>query len=397
MGRYGRPMGDPPVAGLYENLLTAQLRKRLSTVDDHLLTTEPVDPAEAADVLAGHVGDLARRALRAVEGGEPAAKMRRQVELVNRLAAVMDLDDAVLDPAELLLAVTTDAATPGRPTPPPRPLTPLSTSALLVNGHGQPRIGHEIDRELQSADRVDLLCAFIKWAGLRVLETGLADLKRRGVRLRVITTTYIGATDPRAVDRLVELGAEVRVSYETRNTRLHAKAWLFHRNSGLSTGYVGSSNLSAPALTDGLEWNVRLSAAEQGHLLDTFDATFESYWADPSFEPYDPARDGDRLRSALSRERSGDLPIELTALDVRPYGYQQEILEALASEREVHDRWRNLVVMATGTGKTEPPRHVRRLSCLRLRRSPVSVVERSELPLPGPVACRRSAGRGVDG
>ncbi len=185
-----------------------------------------------------------------------------------------------------------------------------------------------------------------------MLESGLEDLRRRGVPLRVLTTTYIGATDPRAVDRLVELGAEVRVSYETRNTRLHAKAWLFHRDSGLSTGYVGSSNLSAPALTDGLEWNVRLSSAEQGHLLDTFSATFDSYWADPSFEPYDPERDGDRLRAALSRERSTELPIELTALDVRPYGYQQEILEALAAERVVHDRWRNLVVMATGTGKT---------------------------------------------
>ena len=349
---YGRRMGNPLDVGLYEHLLTTQLGRRLADVDPDLLTTGPVDAVDSADVLAAHLGGLARRALRAMDGRDPADKLRQQVRLVNRLAAAMDHVDEVLDPAQLLLAVTRRAGTPGRPTPPPRPLVPLATSALLVNGHGQPRIGHEVDRELQSADRVDLLCAFIKWAGLRVLEAGLSDLNRRGVPLRVITTTYIGATDPRAVDRLVELGAEVRVSYETRSTRLHAKAWLFHRNSGLSTGYVGSSNLSAPALTDGLEWNVRLSAAEQGHLLDTFDATFESYWADPSFEPYDPTRDGDRLRAALSRERSSDLPIELTALDVRPYGYQREILDALAAEREVHDRWRNLVVMATGTGKT---------------------------------------------
>lgn len=174
--------------------------------------------------------------------------------------------------------------------------------------------------------------------------------------MRVITTTYIGATDPRALDRLAELGAEVKVSYETRMTRLHAKAWLFHRNTGFSTAYVGSSNLSKSALLDGLEWNVRLSAVEQGHLLDTFRATFDEYWEDPGFEPYDPADPVHhaRLREAIEVERGGpsDLPIEISTLEVRPWGFQREILDELAAEREVHGHHRNLVVMATGTGKT---------------------------------------------
>ncbi|HEX4865776.1 MAG TPA: phospholipase D-like domain-containing protein, partial [Acidimicrobiales bacterium] len=137
-----------------------------------------------------------------------------------------------------------------------------------------------MQRELASADRVDLLCAFVKWHGLRVLEDHIEGLIRRGGQLRVITTTYIGATDQRALDRLVALGAQVKVSYETRTTRLHAKAWLFHRDTGFSTAYVGSSNLSKSALLDGLEWNVRLSTIEQGHLLETFRATFDEYWED---------------------------------------------------------------------------------------------------------------------
>ncbi|MBM7808306.1 superfamily II DNA or RNA helicase [Geodermatophilus bullaregiensis] len=262
--------------------------------------------------------------------------------------------DAVVEPPRTLLAVAQPSPTPGPATFPDRPAVPMSTSALLVNGRGQPRIGFEVARELASADSVDLLCAFIKWQGLRVLEKQLTELRERGGRLRVITTTYMGATDQRALDRLVELGAEVKVSYETRTTRLHAKAWLFRRATGLSTAYVGSSNLSRTALTDGLEWNVRLSNVEQAHLLTTFAETFDSYWLDPSFEIYEPPRDGDRLREALAAERGGpsDLPIQITSLDVRPYGYQQEILEALDAERTVHERWRNLVVMATGTGKT---------------------------------------------
>lgn len=157
-----------------------------------------------------------------------------------------------------------------------------------MNGRNQPRIGTEIQRELASADRVDLLCAFVKWHGLRVIEDHIDALIRRGGRLRVITTTYIGATEQRAIDRLAELGAEIRVSYETRMTRLPAKAWLFHRSTGFSTAYVGSSNLSKAALLDGLEWNVRLSAVEQSHLLDTFRATFDEYWEDPRSNPTTP-------------------------------------------------------------------------------------------------------------
>src|SRR5690606_15716148 len=244
---------------------------------------------------------------------------------------------------------------PGQVPFPPRPATPLSTSALLVNGRDQPRIGTELAAELASADAVDLLCAFVRWHGLRVLERPLEEFLARGGRLRVITTTYLGVTERRALDRLVHLGAEVKVCYETRTTRLHAKAWLLRRQTGFSTAYVGSSNLSKSAMLEGLEWNVRLSAVEQPHLLDTFAATFEEYWADPAFEDYRPDRDRDRLDAALHAERGGptDLPLDIVSpLEVRPWGYQREVLDELDAERRVHGRWRNLVVMATGTGKT---------------------------------------------
>ncbi|MFW3171378.1 DUF3427 domain-containing protein [Geodermatophilus sp. CPCC 206100] len=353
-------MGDAPT-GLYEHLITDRLSKDLASAAPDLVQQGTLDPADAHESLTRHIAQLASRALRAAAGSDASA-ISRQVELANRILAAIgdlapdaaDMDDAIADPARTLLAIAPPSGVPGPASFPERPAVPLSTSALLVNGRGQPRIGYEVTRELASADRVDLLCAFIKWHGLRVLEDALSDLRARGVRLRVITTTYMGATDQRALDRLVELGAEVKISYETRTTRLHAKAWLFHRDTGMSTAYVGSSNLSRTALIDGLEWNVRLSNVEQSHLLTTFAETFDSYWADPSFETYQPERDGDRLRQAIAAERGGptDFPIQIATLDVRPFGYQQEILDELQAEREVHDRWRNLVVMATGTGKT---------------------------------------------
>jgi len=345
-------------AGIYEALLTVELAGSLTSTPAELVQLQPLDPADSHVVLTRHLAAAISRALQSVPGTEQN-RVAAQVELANRIAtAVGELSppDAVLagdpiaDAAQQLLAVATPSPTPAPVAFPARPEVPLSTSALLVNGRGQPRIGYEVERELASADRVDLLCAFITWHGVRVLEQALQDLKQRGVRLRVITTTYLGATEPRAVERLIAAGADVRISYETRTTRLHAKAWLFHRRSGFSTGYVGSSNLSRAALVDGLEWNVRLSSVEQAHLLQTFSETFDSYWHDPAFEPYD----AERFTAAIAIERGvrTDATTEITSLDVRPFGYQQEILDALDAERLVHDRWQNLVVMATGTGKT---------------------------------------------
>jgi superfamily II DNA or RNA helicase/HKD family nuclease len=352
--------------GIYEHLITNELAGRLRRVESDLVERTNLDPTDAHEILARHIAALARRALRAVSGSD-TERLAKQVEVANQIAdsiariepRAAGVDDQVSEAYKLLTAIAAPPVPPAGPMFPVRPTTPLATGALLVNGRHQPRIGHEVAHELASADEVDLLCAFIKWHGLRLLERPIRELIERGGRLRVITTTYLGATDQRAVDRLAELGAEVKVSYETRTTRLHAKAWLFRRQSGASTAYVGSSNLSKAALVDGVEWNVRVSNLEQPHVIDTFEATFADYWSDPAFEEYVPAKDGDRLRQALSIERSpragGEpthLDIQIANLDVRPYGYQQMILDDLDAERLVHGRYRNLVVMATGTGKT---------------------------------------------
>lgn len=350
----------PP--GLYQELMTEALRRRLAGMDEADFVTRRVDRGVTAEVLARHVG-------RSVEALLDLVGDEHRVDVTNQLldlAAELvpgsrdGLDQVGPGPAEL-----------HEVTPPPtagirylRPQVPLGRTDLLINARGEPSLAHEISAELTSADHVDLLCAFVKWYGLRLLVEQIEELGRRGVRMRVITTTYVGATERRAVDELVRLGAHVKVSYETQRTRLHAKAWLFRRNSGMDTAYVGSSNLSRAALIDGLEWNVRLSRGENPAVLDKFAATFDSYWQDPSFESYDPTRDGERLDQALGSAFRRE-PLRLSGLEVRPFGYQQEILDQLEAERQVHDRWHNLVVAATGTGKTV----IAALDYKRLRKS----------------------------
>lgn len=334
--------------GVYESLRTAGLDRRIGQLTGLMPRFAAVDAADAPDVLARHVADVVRRAL--ADERDPQQRVALVNELLSALAAT---DERLTDTVEQLLVLTREEA-PGvhRLL---RPETPLSSAALLTNAKGEPSLGSELRAELSSADRVDLLCAFIRWHGLRVLEEPLAELREREVPLRVITTTYIGATERRAIDELVRrFGAQVRISYETQSTRLHAKAWLFRRNSGFDTAFVGSSNLSRSALLDGLEWNVRLSGVATPELLRKFEATFDTYWADQAFVPYDPDTDGDQLDNALARSgnRQTGTAISLAGLEVRPLPHQETILEALDAERHVHDRHRNLVVAATGTGKT---------------------------------------------
>ena len=79
---------------------------------------------------------------------------------------------------------------------------PLSASDLLVNARGEPGVGHALQQEIPSADSIDVLCAFVRWNGLRLLESALQADCERGRPLRVLTTTCIGATERRALDRL---------------------------------------------------------------------------------------------------------------------------------------------------------------------------------------------------
>jgi superfamily II DNA or RNA helicase len=200
--------------------------------------------------------------------------------------------------------------------------------------------------------------AFIKKGGVRSIESALKQLRDRNVPVRILTSVYLGASDKAAVDRLVnEFGAEVRISFDTNSTRLHAKAWLIHRNSGFSTAYVGSSNLSDPALSDGMEWNVRLSQIASPNLLRHFSIAFEGYWGGGEFKDYDPARDSEKLEEALARadykKTDSVFPtIFLKGFDIEPKQHQVKMLEDLSRERDVLDNHRNLIVAATGTGKT---------------------------------------------
>jgi HKD family nuclease len=114
-------------------------------------------------------------------------------------------------------------------------------SSLFTRSHMETQLVHELLEEMLSADAVNLLVSFIKWSGLSLLMPGFEDLHDRKVPVRVITTSYMGALDAPAIEWLaLHLpNVQIRVSYDTRRTRIHANAWYFCRESGLFTTYFG--------------------------------------------------------------------------------------------------------------------------------------------------------------
>ena len=347
--------------GLYEQIISKSLDVELSTTDK-LSKTAPIDSAEASKVLAKYVAEVVEKGLDnlADNGGDVNA----QVALANRIISTImtetkerEFDElSVAQRAEQLLALfdkRNSILALDEKAEIIRPETSIAQSSLFTGAIHEPQMYTELKKEIVSCNRIDMLVSFIKWSGLRLIMDELTTFTQNGGELRIITTSYMGATDVKAIEELRKLpNTKIKVSYDTKRTRLHAKTYVFYRDTDFTTAYVGSSNLSNAAISSGLEWNVKVTKKDLPETIDKIAATFESYWNSNEFEYYSEDQK-ERLARALKAEKySAANNSELYTMDITPYSYQQEILDKLEAERKVRGYNRNLVVAATGTGKT---------------------------------------------
>ena len=324
--------------------------------------TATIDEAEASKILAKYIAQIVEKGLdNLVDNG---GNIQTQIALTNKIVSTiktetredvfdgMSVDEraeqllALLDKTNTIYALNEKAEIV-------RPVTSLSQSSLFTGAVNEPQMFTELKKEIVSCNKIDMLVSFIKWSGLRLIIDELRTFTNNGGKLRIITTSYMGATDVKAVEELRKLqNAEVKISYDTKRTRLHAKTYVFYRETDYTTAYVGSSNLSNVAISSGLEWNIKVTKQDLPDTISKISATFESYWNSPDFEVYNKEQKG-RLEKALKAEKyfEGN-PDQQYTFDITPYPYQQEILDKIKAEREVRNNYKNLVVAATGTGKT---------------------------------------------
>jgi superfamily II DNA or RNA helicase len=350
--------------GIYEQLITQLIASRIDRQRFYVGERE-LNSSEASRWLSRFLSHILEYAIESVPTGDD--RLQQQIALSNQLLLwlkqqIQDKDfieDNLLASQGKILTALYELENPisadlKHYISDIFPLTGLTQSELFCGSNAGLSLESELKREILSADNIYWLVSFIKWAGIRIFRKELEEFTASGRELKIITTSYMGATDAKAVEYLASLpNTQVKLSYNTERERLHAKSYLFLRNTGYHTGYIGSSNLSHSALTSGLEWNLKITSQEIPHIINKSLSTFETYWASHDFEHFSgDAKCSEKLKKALSQQR-GDFEASPTHFfDISPFPHQSDILEQLSVERNVHQRFRNLVVAATGTGKT---------------------------------------------
>lgn len=345
--------------GLYEQLINNSLQQEISAsnIKDIDIRTSDFDSENSPEILSQYVANILKDHLtRLAELHKSENGIQKQLEATNQILSAIQARTEDLLPLEnkqlysvfhrqnSILSINPKASIV-------RPETSLVDSSLFTGAEKEPQMFSELKKEILSCNRIRMLVSFIKWSGIRLLLDELCAFTQNGGELFIATTSYMGATDLKAIEELSKLpNTTIKISYDTTRTRLHAKAYIFERDTGFTTAYIGSSNISHAALSSGLEWNLKITQKALPNIFKKILANFESYWNSKEFELYTES-DRNRLKTALSAEKESS-PNFSYSFEIRPFSYQQEILDGLRTEREVHGRYRNLVVAATGTGKT---------------------------------------------
>jgi len=355
--------------GIYEQIINEAISKSLNSMksDQILITDENLEYSDSSEFLSRYLQQILRKGLNIVKedakkrstGSEHQKEknaLYEEIEACNTLIAKLSeitndkeiLDWKIGEEGKKLLSIY-KLQSKNKTI---RPRSSISISELFTGGKKDIALYDELCREIASSNEVLFIVSFIKISGLNLILDALKDFTQSGGKLKIITTTYMGATEPYAIKKLSELqNTEIKISYNTKSTRLHAKSYIFKRNNGFSTIFIGSSNLSKAAVSEGMEWNIKLTNQDAPQVLNSAVAAFEAYWYSPDFELYSE-QDSERLEKAVYNEKNAKGITPASIYEWYPLPFQEQILEELKAEREVHNCYRNLVVAATGTGKT---------------------------------------------
>lgn len=240
----------------------------------------------------------------------------------------------------------------------------LSNGKKLTSGGGSDPFLPKLINAINRATSIQISVSFIQQSGLKLIFDALTDALNRNASVSILTSDYLGITDPialRGLSVLQNRGADTRVYVCKQGQSFHMKTYIFahQQNETISQGcaFVGSNNISRSALTDAVEWCLRHDYIHIGdnsdfeHIQSEFSKIFRhsqvqaltAKWIDEYIERRKPVRHALKLLDMGSDTENPVQPI--------PNSAQLEALDALNNARHLKMK-RALVVLATGMGKT---------------------------------------------
>ena len=354
------------MTGIYEQIINQLFRCKLDGCDRKIyhIGTKEIGKEEAINYLSRYLYVIIQELITDLVDTEDGVE--RSIRLVNAIIKKLGrefqmehYEDDLIDASHSILTCIIDKTACDYPDIQKyikqiTPITTLTQSSLFTGSNYSVNMMSELKKEILSSNEVRILVSFIRQSGVNLLLSELKRLTETGRKLKIITSTYMAATEYRAIRTLAQLpNTEVKISYNSDVDRLHAKAYIFLRDTKFNTAYIGSSNISKAALTDGLEWNIKVTQVELPHIMSMVNNTFETYWENSAFETFCPGRDDEKLKTALGMSENQGGEIDYSVLDLmQAKEYQNDVLDKLEKERMYNNNWSNLVVAATGTGKT---------------------------------------------
>ena len=206
-------------------------------------------------------------------------------------------------------------------------------------------LAFEITKRLKECDYFEFSVAFISESGLAVLKQILLNLKEKGVKGRIITSTYLGFNAPKMFKQLLSFtNIEVRV-FEQEHCGFHPKGFIFHTGDHRDI-IVSSSNLTQTALESNQEWDLFFTSHENGELASQVSNEFDIQW-----ELSTPLTN-EWIESYKETYVKPFRPASVQSSKIiKPNKMQEEALKSLKNLRD-NNKDKALLISATGTGKT---------------------------------------------
>lgn len=205
-----------------------------------------------------------------------------------------------------------------------------------------------IDGGLRQCEEFWFSVAFVTTSGIATIINRLIDLEKKKVKGKILVSQYLNFSQPEALKQILKF-QNVELKIATQGN-FHSKGYLFLKGP-INDLIIGSSNLTANALCQNTEWNLKISATTESYIINNVIKEFTN-----EFEKAKPVTKEYITDYELIYKKQHDsykaINSTLNKIEiVSPNDMQVEALASLQKLRAQGKR-KALLISATGTGKT---------------------------------------------